>query len=48
LGGGIGRVFKIDKQAINASVQYFSTVVRPDNAPSWTLRLQIQFLFPKS
>ena len=48
LGGGFGRVFKIDKQAINASVQYFSMVVRPDNAPSWTLRLQVQFLFPKS
>jgi len=48
LGGGVGRVFKIDTQPMNTSLQFFSTVVRPDNAPSWTLRLQIQFLFPKS
>ena len=47
LGGGVGRLFKIEGQAINASAQFFSTVERPDGAPSWTFRLQIQFLFPK-
>lgn len=46
LGGGVGRLFKIDKQPINAQVQAFYNVVRPTNAANWTLRLQMQLLFP--
>ncbi len=46
-GGGVGRVFRIGKQAMNAQVQAFGSSVRPENGPSWTLRLQLQFLFPK-
>jgi hypothetical protein len=47
LGGGIGKIFRIGKQPVNAQVQAFYNVAKPDNGPDWTLRLQLQFLFPK-
>ena len=46
-GGGIGKIFRIGKQPMNAQVQAFYNVAKPDNGPDWTLRLQLQFLFPK-
>ena len=46
-GGGVGKVFRIGKQPMNAQVQAFYNAMRPDNGPDWTLRLQLQFLFPK-
>jgi hypothetical protein len=46
IGGGVGRLFKVDKLPINTQIQAFYNVVRPTNAPSWTLRFQLQFLFP--
>jgi len=48
LGGGIGRVFRVGEQNMNASAQAFYNVEKPDNiGPDWQLRLQFQFLFPK-
>ena len=47
VGGGFGKIFQIGKQPMNASVQAFYNVKKPDNGPDWTLRLQLQFLFPK-
>ena len=46
IGGGIGRIFRIGKQAMNAQVQGFGNVKRPHRGPDWTLRVQVQFLFP--
>jgi hypothetical protein len=46
VGGGIGRLFKIGNQAVNARVQGLYNAVRPDFAPSWQLQVQVQFLFP--
>ena len=46
-GGGVGKIFRIGKQPVNAQAQAFYNVEKPDNAPDWTLRLQLQFLFPK-
>jgi hypothetical protein len=46
-GGGIGKIFRIGKQPVNAQVQAFYNVEKPVNGPDWTLRLQLQFLFPK-
>ena len=46
-GGGVGKIFKIGKQAMNAQMQAFYNAAKPDNGPDWTLRLQLQFLFPK-
>ncbi|WP_426425573.1 hypothetical protein [Bradyrhizobium genosp. A] len=48
IGGGIGRVFKVGEQAVNARVQLFDNVVRPINAASWILQMQVQLLFPSS
>jgi len=46
LGGGIGRVFHVGGQALNAQLQAFGNVEHPDGAASWSLRFQLQFLFP--
>jgi hypothetical protein len=46
-GGGVGKIFRIGKQPLNAQAQAFYNVEKPDNSPDWTLRLQLQFLFPK-
>jgi hypothetical protein len=47
LGGGVGRAFRIDKQAMNFQVQVFKNVVSPHDASDWSLRVQFQLLFPK-
>jgi hypothetical protein len=47
VGGGFGKVFKIGKQAVNASIQGYWVANSPSVGPDWQLRLQIQFLFPK-
>jgi len=46
-GGGFGKIFKIGSQPLNAQVQAFANVVKPDNGADWSMRLQLQFLFPK-
>jgi hypothetical protein len=48
-GGGVGRVFKIGKQAANAQVQNFYNGIHPDRLPfpRWQLRMEFSFLFPK-
>jgi hypothetical protein len=48
VGGGVGRVFKIGQQPVNALVQAFSNVITPDNGgANWQLRSQMTFLFPR-
>ena len=46
-GGGAGKIFKVGKQAMNAQVQAFYNVEKPQFGADWTLRLQLQLLFPK-
>lgn len=46
-GGGIGKIFKIGKQPVNAQASAYYNVDKPEFAPDWQLRLQIQLLFPK-
>lgn len=46
-GAGVGKILRIGKQPINAQVQAFYNVAKPDNGSDWALRLQLQFLFPK-
>lgn len=49
VGGGFGRVFHVGKQPLNAQFQAFYNVEKPDDiGPDWSMRLQLQFLFPKS
>ena len=48
LGAGVGKVFKISGQAINAQLTIFNNIVTPDDyGPEWQVRSQIQFMFPK-
>ena len=47
IGGGVGKIFKIGAQPINASVQSYYNIESPTFGPDWSLRLQIQFLFPR-
>src|SRR5262245_17386562 len=47
IGGGIGRIFKIGHQAINANIAAYYNVVTPDNTgANWQLRAEWTFLFP--
>ena len=46
-GGGIGKLVKLGKLPANITGQYYYNAVTPDYGPDWSLRLQIQFLFPK-
>ena len=47
IGGGVGRVFSIGRQAVNAQAQGYYNVEKPDIAGDWGLRLQFQWLFPR-
>lgn len=47
LGGGVGKIFHLGKLPVNTQFQAFYNVVTPDEGPNWTLRLQVQFMFPK-
>jgi hypothetical protein len=46
-GGGVGKIFRVGKQALNAQAQIYYNVEKPDFVGDWALRLQLQFLFPK-
>ena len=47
LGGGVGKLFKIGGQAMNARTEFYYNVEKPKNAPDWQWGFTIQFLFPK-
>lgn len=47
LGGGVGRMFSIGEQPVNAFLQAFYMVEKPDGAPDWQIRFTFQFLFPQ-
>jgi hypothetical protein len=38
---------KIGNQPVSLTAQFYGNPIRPTNAPAWTMRLQIAFLFPK-
>ncbi|MCU0290437.1 MAG: hypothetical protein MUF10_00385 [Thermoanaerobaculaceae bacterium] len=47
VGGGFGQIFP-GKPPVNVQVSAYYNVVKPDHAPAadWTLRLQVQLMFP--
>jgi hypothetical protein len=45
VGGGVGKIFKIGSQPLNARVQYFNDVRTTTGGPDWQLQTQLQFLF---
>lgn len=47
-GGGVGKIFRVGKQPINAQLSLYNNVVTPDDYGSeWQVRAQVQFMFPK-
>jgi hypothetical protein len=47
VGGGVGKIFRIGSQPMNASLQAFDYPVHSSLGPSWAIRFQVQFLFPR-
>jgi hypothetical protein len=47
IGGGGGKLFKIGKLPVNTQISGYYNLVRPDFAPNWQIRAQVQFMFPK-
>ena len=47
IGGGVGKIIKVGDLPINLQLQAFWYAAHPDNGPRWSLRPQIQFLFPR-
>jgi hypothetical protein len=47
LGGGVGKIWRIGKVPVNTQLQAFYNVEKPDLAADWSLRFQVQLLFPK-
>ncbi len=47
VGGGLGRIFRVGKQPMNFSTQFYYNVETPTNGADWSARFQLQFLFPK-
>jgi hypothetical protein len=47
LGAGIGHIFHLGKLPVNGQIGAYYNVVRPDDGPTWQLRVQVQFMFPK-
>ena len=45
--GGIGKVFKIDSQAMNTSLQAYDNIEKPCFGPDWSLGFTVASLFPK-
>jgi hypothetical protein len=47
MGIGVGKLFKVGPLPVNTSLSGYYNVVRPDFAPNWNIRLQVQLMFPK-
>ncbi len=46
-GGGVGRITKLGFQPVNISAAFYGNAVHPAGTSPWSMRLQIQLLFPK-
>jgi hypothetical protein len=47
LGGGAGKLFLVGDQPMQARVEAYYNVIKPDAGPNWTIGATIQWLFPK-
>ena len=47
VGGGAGKIIKLGKLPVNVQAQGFYNVEAPDPVGDWSLRLQLQLMFPK-
>jgi len=47
VGGGFGKIFRIGRQPLNFNLQGFYNIEKPDHIGDWSMRVQLQFMFPK-
>ena len=47
VGGGAGRIVRLGPQPFNISASFYGNAVHPTAGSSWSMRLQVAFLFPK-
>ena len=47
VGGGVGKIFSIGKQAMNTRIEAYNNVEKPEGGPDWVLSWTLQFLFPR-
>jgi hypothetical protein len=47
VGGGIGKIFHFGRLPVNTQIGGYYNVARPEYTGNWTIRAQIQFMFPK-
>jgi|GEM_PF-250955 len=47
VGGGVGKIVRVEKLPLNIYGQLFRNVKSPDGTTDWSARLQVQLLFPK-
>jgi hypothetical protein len=47
LGLGIGQITRFGKQPVNLQAAFYYNVERPEGAPNYQVRLQMQLMFPK-
>jgi len=47
MGGGVGKIFHFGKLPVNSQLSMYYNVAKPDYAPNWQIRLQVQLMFPK-
>ena len=46
VGGGFGRIMRLGAQPVNVGLQFYGNPVHPPGGSTWTMRVQIAFLFP--
>ena len=47
VGGGVGKIFKFGRLPVNTQLSGYYNAARPDFAPNYQIRLQVQLMFPK-
>ncbi len=47
LGGGVGKIFHLNKLPVNTQLSDYYNVVQPDIGANWQVRVQVQPMFPK-
>lgn len=46
VGAGVGKLFNLNKFAVNTKLEGYYNVVRPDLAPDWSMNFTLQFMLP--
>jgi len=47
LGGGFGKLFRLGRLPVNVQLAAFYNAVKPEAAADWSMRVQVQLLFPR-